>query len=61
MVDMWVCYEDVGQPRLVDPPVPHPVALQLPVGLARGLPLQVHRDLVVSVNQPAHKTLNPCF
>ena len=51
MVHIGVSDEDVGQLVGVDPPVPHPVALQLTVGLQRSLPLQVHGDFVISVHQ----------
>ena len=51
MVHIGVGDEDVGQLVGVDPPVPHPVALQLTVGLQRSLPLQVHGDFVISVHQ----------
>ena len=51
VVHVGVGDEDVSQLVGVDPPVPHPVALQLTVGLQRSLPLQVHGDFVISVHQ----------
>ena len=51
MVHIGVSDEDVSQLVGVDPPVPHPVALQLTVGLQRSFPLQVHGDFVISVHQ----------
>ena len=37
--------------RAVLATIPHPVALQGPVGLGGGLPLQVHRDLGVCLHK----------
>ena len=51
VVHVGVGDEDVSQLVGVDPPVPHPVALQLTVSLQRCLPLQVHGDFVVRVHQ----------
>ncbi len=51
VMDVGVGDQDVGQLVGVDPPVPHPVALELPVSLQRCLPLQIHSDLVICVHQ----------
>ena len=55
MMNVWVCYKDVGELILINPAIADPVACQLAVSLLWGLPLKIHSNFMVSIHQPGEK------